>query len=65
MGAPGPKEKTHPEYGLYTFKKGWGGKMVGIRFFSKVFSPKALWVWNWINIVLTRFPSVINLIEKR
>lgn len=64
MGSPGPEENHHPEYGLYKFKKGWGGKMVGIRFFSKVFSPKALWIWNLGNSMINRYPSFLTLVKK-
>jgi len=63
MGAPGPEEKNHPEYGLYIFKRGWGGEMVGIRFYTKVFSTKALWMWRSINAAINKFPSLLMLLE--
>jgi len=65
MGAPGPEQKNHSEYGLYIFKRGWGGKMVDINFFSKVFSFKCLWFWKWFNAAINRFPSFIDLINKK
>jgi len=64
MGAPGPEEKNHPEYGLYIFKRGWGGEMVGIRFFSKVFSPKSLYFWKLANTAMNKLPKIVMLLER-
>lgn len=64
MGAPGPEEKNHPEYGLYMFKRGWGGQMTDIRFFSKVFSPKAQYIWKLATVAMNRLPKLLMLLER-
>lgn len=47
MGCPGEEEKDHPEYGLYRFKKSFGGEMKRIgATYQKVFSPFTLKLWN-------------------
>lgn len=46
MGAPGEEQRNHPEYGLYIFKKGFGGKPHEIMFYSKVFSKRRLKIFN-------------------
>lgn len=47
MGSPGKEQKEHPEYGLYLFKRSFGGEMVQIGpSYSKVFSPYAARFWE-------------------
>jgi len=47
MGSPGEDEKDHPEYGLYLFKKSFGGEMTRIgASYLKVLSPCTLRIWD-------------------
>jgi hypothetical protein len=60
MGAPREEERNHPEYGLYRFKKGFGGEPVEIRFYSKVFSKKRLKIFNSLLIPTYRKFSFLS-----
>jgi len=60
MGAPGEEQKDHPEYGLYIFKKGFGGKPSEIRFYSKIFSERRLKIFDSLLISPYRKLSTLS-----
>lgn len=47
-GVPGNLEEDNPLYGLYRFKKGFGGVYTEfIGEFDLVYNPALYWLWNW------------------
>ena len=47
-GVSGDLSEDNPLYGLYRFKKGFGGQFVEfVGEWDKVFSPFFYWVWSW------------------
>lgn len=47
MSCPGADEQNNPEYGLYLFKKSFGGTMVESgAAYTKVLSPRVLRIWD-------------------
>ncbi len=46
MGCPGPREKEHEEYGLYIFKRSFGGTLTRATTYALVFSLLRKYIWE-------------------
>ncbi|MDH7478411.1 MAG: peptidoglycan bridge formation glycyltransferase FemA/FemB family protein [Syntrophomonadaceae bacterium] len=63
-GVPGRVGDDHPLYGLYRFKKGFGGVYTEfIGEYDLVFKPALYWIWNWAEPLY--YKAVRSLIDLK